>query len=84
MICVNERGFTKTVAYPEFLRDGINLIPKPQYKDFYRRTIEMPQHACTFKVNCCLKVHNVHLKLLSLISEYVHDPPVNKIKRRTI
>ena len=31
----------------------------------------MPQHACTFKVNCCLKIHNAHLKLLSPISGYV-------------
>ena len=43
-------------------------IAKPQYKDVYRRTIEMPQRSRTFKVNCCLKVHNAHLKLLSPIS----------------
>ena len=41
---------------------------KPQYKEVYRRTIEMPQCARTFQVNCCLKVHNAHLKLLSPIS----------------
>ena len=40
----------------------------PQYKDVYRRTIEMLQRACNFKVNCCLKVHNAHLKILSPIS----------------
>ena len=36
-----------------------------QYKDVYRRTIEMPQRPRTFQVNYCLKVHNAHLKLLS-------------------
>ena len=30
----------------------------------------MPQCARTFKVNCCLKIHNAHLKLLSPISGY--------------
>ena len=29
----------------------------------------MSQRARTFKVNCCLKVHNAHLNLLSLTSE---------------
>ena len=28
----------------------------------------MPQRARTFQINCCLKVHNAHLKLLSPIS----------------
>ena len=32
----------------------------------------MPQRARTFKVDCCLKVHNAHLKLLSPISGYSH------------
>ena len=32
----------------------------PQYKDVYRRIIEMPQRTRIFKVNCCLKVHNAH------------------------
>ena len=41
---------------------------KPQYKDIYRRTIEIPQRSRTFQANCCLKVHNAHLKLLSPIS----------------
>ena len=27
----------------------------------------MPQRAQTFQINCCLKVDNVHLKLLSPI-----------------
>ena len=39
-----------------------------QYKDIYRRTIEMPQRAHIFKVDCCLDVHNAHLKLLLPIS----------------
>ena len=30
----------------------------------------MPQCAHTFQVNCCLKVHNAHRKLLSPISGY--------------
>ena len=38
-------------------REGISR--KAQYKDVYRRTIEMPQRAHTFKVDCCLKVHNL-------------------------
>ena len=29
----------------------------------------MSQRARIFQVNCCLKVHNAHLKLLSPISE---------------
>ena len=41
---------------------------KPQYKDVYKRTIEMPQRARIFMVNWCLNVHNAHLKLLSPIS----------------
>ena len=47
-----------------------NVSRKPQYKDVYRRTVEMPQCAHTYQVNCCLKVHNAHLKLLSPISGY--------------
>ena len=45
-----------------------DISRKPQYKDVYRRTIEMPQRARTFQVNCCLKVHDAHLKLLWPIS----------------
>ena len=41
---------------------------KAQYKDVYRRTIEIPQRAHIFTANSCLKVHNTHLKLASLIS----------------
>ena len=32
---------------------GGSVSRKPQYKDVYRRTIEMPQCARTFQVNCC-------------------------------
>ena len=46
----------------------LNASRKPQEKGVYRRTREMPQRARTFQVNCCLKVHNAHLKLLSSIS----------------
>ena len=35
---------------------------KVQYKDVYRRTIEILQRARIFKANCCLKVHNAYLK----------------------
>ena len=38
----------------------LHVSRKPQYKDVYRRTIEMPQRARAFQVNCCLKVHNAH------------------------
>ena len=44
---------------------------KRQSKDVYRRTIEIPQCAGIFKVNCWLKVHNAYLKLASLISGQV-------------
>ena len=47
---------------------GIFVIRKNQYKDVYRRTIEIPQSTHIFKANCCLNVHNVHLKLASPIS----------------
>ena len=38
----------------------IHVSRKLQYKDVYRRTIEMPQCARTFQVNCCLKVQCTH------------------------
>ena len=42
-----------------FLFSGINNVSrKLQYKDVYRRTIEMPQRAHIFKVNYWLKVAN--------------------------
>ena len=44
------------------------ITQKPQYKDVYMRTIEIPQSARILKANCYLKVHNAHLKLASLIS----------------
>ena len=50
-----------------FARTG-HVSRKPQYKDVYRRTIEMPERARTFQIICCLRVHNAHLKLLSPIS----------------
>ena len=53
-------------SYQTKAQNSIAVSRKPQYKDVYRRTIEMPQRARTFKVNCCLKF-NVHLKLLSSI-----------------
>ena len=42
---------------------------KTQYKDVYKRTIEILQRACIFKANCCLKVHNAPLKLASPIRD---------------
>ena len=41
---------------------------KSQYKDVHRRTIEIPQCTHIFEANCCLKVHNAHLKLALPIS----------------
>ena len=38
-----------------------------QYRNVYRRTIEIPQRNRIFKANCCLKVYNVHLKWASSI-----------------
>ena len=43
-------------------------VPKSQYKDDYRRRIEIPQRTHSFQANCCLKVHNAPLKLPSPIS----------------
>ena len=45
----------------------------PQYKNVYRRTIEIAQRYRIFKVNCFLKVHNAHQKLLLLISGWVES-----------
>ena len=45
-----------------------NVSRKPQYKEVYRRTIEIPQRARIFKANRCSKIHNAHLKLASPIS----------------
>ena len=49
------------------MKDISNLIVhvslKPQYKDVYERTIEIPQRTRIFKVRHCLKVHSAHLKL---------------------
>ena len=39
-----------------------------QYKDFYQRTIEIPQQNRIVITNCYLKGHNVHLKLALPIS----------------
>ena len=36
-------------------------------KDVCKRTIEILKSARIFKVNCCLKVHNAHLNLVSPI-----------------
>ena len=41
---------------------------KAQYKDIYRRTIEILQCARIFKANYCLKFHNAHFKLVSPFS----------------
>ena len=38
---------------------------KPQYKDAYRRTIEILQRTHTFKVNCCLKIFKNKLEDIS-------------------
>ena len=55
---------------------GIDFVTfvsrKPQYKDVYRRIIEMPQRARTFQVNYCLKVHNAHPKFARLRCETPH------------
>ena len=44
-----------------------HISQKTQYKDVYRRTIEIPARACIVKDNCCLKVHNAFIKLASPI-----------------
>ena len=41
--------------------------PKSRYKNVYKRTIEMLQHAHIFKVNFYFKAHNAHFKLALLI-----------------
>ena len=47
-----------------------NVSRKTQYNDVYTRTIEILQRPHICKANCCLKVHNAHLKLAQPISEY--------------
>ena len=47
---------------------SVTVFLKPQYKDVYRRTIEMPQRARLLKINWYLKIHYAHQKLLSPIS----------------
>ena len=44
------------------------LLAERQYKAVKRSRIKIPQWTRIFKVNCCLKVHNAHLKLASPIS----------------
>ena len=46
-----------------------NVSRKVEYKDDYKRTIEIPQRTRIFKDNCCFKVHNAHVKLALLILE---------------
>ena len=41
---------------------------KSQHKGVYRRTIEILQRGRIFKANCCLNVHNAHLKIVFPIS----------------
>ena len=38
---------------------------KVQYKDVYRRAIEIQQHTRIFKANYCLKVEVGHIKLIN-------------------
>ena len=40
-----------------------SISRKAQYKDVYRRTIEILQRAQIWKANCCLKVHNAAHKV---------------------
>ena len=48
---------------------NLRCIPrKAHYKDIHRRTIEIVQRNRTLEDNCCLKVHNAHIKLASPIS----------------
>ena len=48
--------------------NGYIVSRKAQYKDVKRRTIEIPQRGRIFMANCCLKVHNAQLKLVSPVS----------------
>ena len=70
--CENIYACSKNYQFFNICNKTNNLSRKPQYKDVYSRTIEMLdlQRARTFKVNCCLKVHNPHQKLLSPILGY--------------
>ena len=47
---------------------AVRIFQNGVYKDVYRRTIEIPQRTHISKANCCVKVHNVHLKLALPIS----------------
>ena len=71
---INSIFSTKALFEMGYIFEGKNssiISRKPQYKDVYRRTIEMPQRTRNFNVNCCLKVHNAHLNLLSPIRDKV-------------
>ena len=41
----------------------IFISQKSQYKDVYRRTIEILHCAHILKTNCCLKAHNAHINI---------------------
>ena len=47
---------------------------KLQYKDVYRRTIEMLQHPRTFQVNCCLnKTTKTTIANFGIRSKFYHQ-----------
>ena len=61
-------NFTVNFTCFLFQFENKSISQNGQYKDVYGRTMEIPQRTHIFKVNCCLKVHSVHLKLAFPIS----------------
>ena len=47
-----------------------NVSRKVEYKDVYRRTIDIPHNTGVLKANCCFKDHNAHVKLALLFLKY--------------
>ena len=48
--------------------ENFRAYPEMDSAKTFRRKIEIPQRASIFQDICCLKVHNVHLKLALPIS----------------
>ena len=65
----------KALHFQENRSEVFSNVPRnTQYKDVYRRTIEILQRTRIFKANCCLKVHNVSLKLVRVRCKLFYVP----------
>ena len=75
----NKEAGALDFVYALRVKGRSNVSRKAEYKDIYRKTIEIPQRTRIIKDNCSLKVHNAPLKLasqfrdnLSMIISYDH------------